>query len=152
VQWQRRRLEVIEDFEREVLGRVPANVPKITWVVTSTTKPKAGVFPVVTQQLVGRADNSSCPPMKVEIDMTLITPASAKGPVPVMMMFGSAAFMKRMAEMMASRPEMKAALGSDPPSTEQLIAAGWGYALIDPGSIQADNGAGLTKGIIGLAN
>src|SRR5205823_7599577 len=42
--------------------------------------------------------------------------------------------------------------GSDPPSTQQLIADGWGYASINPGSIQADNGAGLTKGIIGLAN
>lgn len=36
--------------------------------------------------------------------------------------------------------------------TEQLLAAGWGYALVDPSSIQADNGAGLTKGIIGLVN
>jgi lysophospholipase L1-like esterase len=42
--------------------------------------------------------------------------------------------------------------GSDPPATEQLIAAGWGYASITPASIQADNGAGLTKGIIGLVN
>jgi hypothetical protein len=40
----------------------------------------------------------------------------------------------------------------DPPATEQLIADGWGYAVITPGSIQADNGAGLTKGIIGLVN
>lgn len=41
---------------------------------------------------------------------------------------------------------------TDPPSTQQLLAAGWGYAMIDPSSIQADNGAGLTKGIIGLVN
>jgi hypothetical protein len=41
---------------------------------------------------------------------------------------------------------------ADPPSTQQLIAAGWGYAVIDPSSIQADNGAGLTRGIIGLVN
>jgi hypothetical protein len=41
---------------------------------------------------------------------------------------------------------------ADPPSTQQLIAAGWGYASIDPSSIQADNGAGLTRGIIGLVN
>jgi hypothetical protein len=37
-------------------------------------------------------------------------------------------------------------------STEQLLAAGWGYATIEPNSIQADNGAGLTRGIIGLVN
>jgi hypothetical protein len=40
----------------------------------------------------------------------------------------------------------------DPPSTQQLIADGWGYAMIDPASIQADNAAGLTRGIIGLVN
>lgn len=44
------------------------------------------------------------------------------------------------------------ATGAEPSPTEQLLAAGWGYATIDPGSIQADNGAGLTRGIIGLVN
>ncbi|MGH9606611.1 MAG: acetylxylan esterase [Terracidiphilus sp.] len=38
------------------------------------------------------------------------------------------------------------------PNTWQLIAAGWGFALLDPTSVQADNGAGLTRGIIGLTN
>jgi lysophospholipase L1-like esterase len=44
--------------------------------------------------------------------------------------------------------------GTKPPGAaiEQLIADGWGYATISPASIQADNGAGLTKGIIGLVN
>ena len=41
---------------------------------------------------------------------------------------------------------------ADPPATEQLISDGWGYASISPRSIQADNGAGLTRGIIGLVN
>jgi hypothetical protein len=36
--------------------------------------------------------------------------------------------------------------------TEQLLQAGWGYCIIDPTSIQADNGAGITRGIIGLVN
>jgi hypothetical protein len=40
----------------------------------------------------------------------------------------------------------------DAPAAQQLIADGWGYILIDPNSIQADNGAGLTMGIIGLVN
>ena len=40
----------------------------------------------------------------------------------------------------------------DPPNTWQLIAAGWGFVLLDPASVQADNGAGLTRGIIGLVN
>jgi hypothetical protein len=33
-----------------------------------------------------------------------------------------------------------------------VLAKGWGYASLNPGSIQADNGAGLTLGIIGLCN
>jgi hypothetical protein len=47
-------------------------------------------------------------------------------------------------------PQMNA--DGDPPNTWQLAAAGWGFALLDPASIQADNGAGLTRGIIGLVN
>ena len=35
---------------------------------------------------------------------------------------------------------------------EQVLAKGWGYAIIVPTSVQADNGAGLTRGIIGLGN
>ena len=150
--WHERRPEIVEDFEREVFGRVPPNVPKVTWTVTSTVNSKAGVFPVVEKQLVGRVDNSSYPSISVDIQMTLVTPGNANGPVPVMMMFGSKAFLQRMAEMMAKQPELKAMLGTDPPATEQLIAHGWGYAFIDPGSIQPDNGAGLRKGIIGLTN
>jgi hypothetical protein len=33
-----------------------------------------------------------------------------------------------------------------------VLQRGWGYALLEPTSIQADNGAGLTQGIIGLSN
>ena len=150
--WHQRRPKIVEDFEREVLGRIPPDVPKVTWTARSTANTKTGVFPVIEKQLIGHVDNASCPSIDVDIRMTLVTPANAKGPVPVMMMFGSAEFLKRMADMMTSRPELKAMLGSDPPSTEQLIAGGWGYALLDPGTIQPDNGAGLTRGIIGLAN
>jgi hypothetical protein len=42
-----------------------------------------------------------------------------------------------------------------PPSDERitdLIADGWGVALLDPATIQADNGAGLRTGVIGLTN
>jgi len=42
-----------------------------------------------------------------------------------------------------------------PPGDEriiQLIAAGWGVVLLDTATIQADSGAGLREGIIGLAN
>jgi hypothetical protein len=38
------------------------------------------------------------------------------------------------------------------PSTWELIAAGWGFATFDPASVQPDDAAKLTQGIIGLVN
>jgi lysophospholipase L1-like esterase len=146
--WKQRRPEIVEDFDREVLGRVPRTVPNVAWRVSRTEHFDVGGRPVVGRELVGTADNSAFPEVTVEIQMTVVTPANAATPVPVMMMFGG-------------RPGMPPAEGTppaappapaDPPAIEQLIADGWGYATINPGSIQADNGAGLTKGIIGLVN
>src|SRR5215471_11612739 len=34
--WKRRRAELVEDFEREVYGRIPKNVPRVTWTVVAT--------------------------------------------------------------------------------------------------------------------
>ena len=155
--WQERRREIVEDFEREVFGRVPKQVPKVTWtVVSNVTDGLVGTLPANGKQLVGQVDNSACPSIKVDIQMTLVTPAGAKGPVPVLMMFGGfgGSGMPRPAGMPPPTNRVPEFGGpfKDPPSTEQLLAAGWGYATISPGSIQADNGAGLTKGIIGLVN
>ncbi len=146
--WNQRRPEIVEGFEHEVYGRIPSNVPRVTWSVKTMTDSKAGVFPVVEKQLVGHVDNSAYRSTSVDIKMTLLTPANAKGPVPVMILFSSAAMRK----FIASHPEFKKMMGSDPPPSEQLIAGGWGYALLDTDSIQADSGEGLTKGIIGLTN
>jgi hypothetical protein len=33
-QWPKRRAEIVEEFEREVYGRIPKNVPKVKWEVT----------------------------------------------------------------------------------------------------------------------
>ena len=142
--WNERRPEIVADFEREVLGRVPANVPKVTWTVTATKNEISGSRPAISKQLVGHVDNSACPAISVDIQMTLVTPADARRPVPVMVMFSF--------NRAGLPPRPPAPPGGDPPAAEQLIADGWGYARLDTGSIQADNGAGLTRGIIGLVN
>jgi hypothetical protein len=152
--WSARRPEIVEDFEREVIGRVPAHVPKVTWSVTETATAQIGGRSVNARRLVGHADNSAFPAIDVNMQMVLVTPADAKKPVPVMILFGRAAMP---GEPPPSIPGRSAVAftpppGSDPPATEQLIAAGWGYAYLNPTSIQADNGAGLTRGIIGLTN
>jgi hypothetical protein len=141
--WKQRRPQIVEDFEREVLGRVPKNVPQVAWSVVSMENTLVGSYPAISKQLVGHVDNSSYPSITVDIQMTVVTPAKATGPVPVMMM---------MTYPRGALPPRPPTPGADPPATEQLIADGWGYASIVPVSIQADNGAGLTRGIIGLTN
>jgi hypothetical protein len=154
--WNQRRPEIVEDFDREVLGRVPKNVPKVTWTVTRTVNATVASHEVVGKQLVGHVDNSSFPAISVDIQMTLVTPADAKAPVPVMIMFGGGRGLPgdpppagRGGPGGGPPPGMN---GGDPPATEQLISDGWGYVSLNPNSVQADNGAGLTKGIIGLVN
>src|SRR5580658_2048360 len=86
--WKERRPEIVEDFEREVYGRVPKNVPKVTWEVKVTDREFVGFTPVIAKQLVGHVDNSAYPAIEVNISMTVVVPVNAKGPVPVLMMFG----------------------------------------------------------------
>ena len=138
--WNQRRPEIVEDFDSEIYGRVPKDTPKVKWELTKTTNEKNGDVPVITKKLVGHVDNSSYPAITVDIQLTLSTPSNAAGPVPVIMEFG---FGGRFP--MAGR-------GSGLTWQQQVLAKGWGYAIIVPNSIQADNGAGLTQGIIGLCN
>jgi lysophospholipase L1-like esterase len=150
--WNQRRPEILDDFEREVIGRVPGNAPKVNWMVTDRVDAVVGSRAVTGKQLIGHADNTSYPLINVDIQMTLVTPADATAPVPVMMMFGRAELRQAVSERAAGARIGTGGSAGDPSSTQQLIADGWGYAYINPGSIQADNGAGLTRGLIGLVN
>ena len=152
-----RRPEILEDFEREVYGRTPKVTPKVNWELVSSTEGMNGEFPIITKQLVGHVDNSSYPAITVNIQLTLVTPANAKGPVPVMMQFGGAPGGAPRGGAQGPAPAAAPPRGGGrgpqgPDWRQQLLAKGWGYANIVPGSIQADNGAGLTQGIIGLVN
>jgi hypothetical protein len=164
--WGERRPEIVADFEREVFGRVPAHVPRVDWNVIATREWTLGGRRVVGRQLVGTVDNSSYPAIAVEICMTLVLPADGGRPTPVVIMLGGGALPEAAGAEPATPdgrvpcrrgPQFapRASPGgppADPPATEQLIAAGWGFASLSPTSVQADNGAGLTRGIIGLVN
>ena len=223
--WNKRRPEIVEDFDREVYGRVPKNTPNVKWEVTNTTNGMNGDVPIITKQLVGTVDNSVDPDIEVKIQLSVTTPADAKGPVPVIMQFGGGfgfgppgagrgapgvaatppppptppygpnAFAPPPPAMRggppgaagrgapgaaapgapaagapgaaapgapaaAAPPAGRGAPGAGGPGRgptgptwqQQVLAKGWGYATLNPGSIQADNGWGLTLGIIGLMN
>ena len=150
--WKQRRPEIVEDFDREIYGRMPAKTPTVQWEVLSTTSEKSGEVAVVTKKLVGHVDNSSYPPITVDIQLMLTTPANAAGPVPVIMEFGlSAEVLAGNSQTLHRRP-MGQSHRHRANLAATVLAKGWGYAVTHSHSMQADNGAGLTQGIIGLVN
>ena len=192
--WQQRRPQIAEDMEREVYGRIPKNVPKVTWRVVLTDKEFVGRTPVIAKRLIGHVDNAAFPSINVDIEATEVIPVNVKGPVPVLILFGQSALPSPAQPTGPELEKVNAAIRSlleqqdpslkeifekypayspiasqalnpftgrapglppyagDPPTVNQLVADGWGYVALTPGSIQADNGAGMTSGIIGLVN
>lgn len=146
--WKVRRPQIVAAFDENVLGKMPENVPAVHWEVVKTVREMNGDVPVVTKKLVGHVDDSGCPAIKVDIDVTLSTPANAKGPVPVIMQLDLS---PEVMAMLAKRfPNLVKSKG---PTWQQMVLAhGWGYASYIPTSAQPDNAAGLTDGIIGLVN
>lgn len=188
--WTTRRPALVELFEREIYGRVPDDVPKVTWTVETVDHELLGFTPIVAIKIIGHVDNSGYPAVSVNIPMMLVKPVHAKLPMPVLIrfQFGPVAFpapaqpsadelarinaaLKK--EMLAQDPSLASVFQShpawepvnpppriplqldaegNPPPLQQLIADGWAVAMLEPNSIQPDNGAGLTRGIIGLTS
>ncbi len=134
--WQQRRPEILNDFLTEVYGKTPANTPAVTWeIATVDTNALNGLAKMKT--IVGHIDNSRYPEADPSIRITLYTPANARGPVPVMVTMPGGFFRR------GPGSPMRGPL-------PQILAQGWGYAVVNTSAIQADNGAGLSSGMIGL--
>ena len=146
--WKKRRPEIVEDFDNEMYGRLPKNIPAIKWETVSTRDTSIGNYKAKEKILKGVVDNSSYPDIKVEIDLQVVTPVNATGKVPVVLEFG---FIRPFGNAPGITPIGLGSTG-EPTWKEQLLSRGWGYAIIVPNSVQADNGAGLRIGIIGLVN
>jgi hypothetical protein len=136
-QWPKRRAEIVEDFEREVYGRVPRDMPGVTWEVTRTVDGEIGGIATVTRTLAGHVDNGAFPKITVTIQASFTVPRDAAGRVPILVQFGGGLGF--------------GGLRGAKPWTQQALEKGWAYGTIDPGSIQGDNNR-LREGIIGLTN
>jgi len=144
--WKVRRPQILAAFTKTFYGEMPKTIPSVTWHVVGTTTETVGGVKAVTRHLVGHVDNSADPAIKVDIAVDETLPANTKTPVPLIVNFiynHSYDATRKINE------------GEDPPGPDwraQILTHGWGYAAYDPLSVQADNGAGLDKGIIGLVN
>jgi len=157
----------IEIEEREYVGRTPVIAKQLVGHVDNSQYPLIDVN--IKMTVVTPANENGPVPVLMMFGFSQL-PAPVQ-PVPDDLNKLNAA----LRELLSHDPEIKAILekypayspmvratpqfpfgfggqGGEVPSNQQLLAAGWGYAMIDPSSIQADNGAGLTRGIIGLVN
>jgi len=148
--WKQRRPEIVEHFDQQIYGRAPTETPKVNWAVISSIRETSGEVPVITKKIVGHVKNFSYPLITLDIQLALTTPSEATGPVPVIMELGLSP--EALAALAKRFPAVLSGAGSGPAWQQQVLAKGWGYAVYIPTSVQADDGGGLTEGVIGLVN
>jgi hypothetical protein len=85
--WNKRRPELVQIFEHEIYGRIPASAPKVTWTVQTVDHEALGFTPITATRVIGHVDNSADPNINVDIQMMLVKPARAKLPMPVLIIF-----------------------------------------------------------------
>jgi hypothetical protein len=153
-QWEQRRKEIKSLFDENIYGKFPAHIPKVSWTVAGTEEITVAGVPAVVKHIVGHTDNSSYPAITVDIHADVVTPAAEKGKkVPVIIGGGSTRPRPVRPPAAAGQPvHMLSAPENPPDSAELLLKHGWGFVSRTSNEVQADNGAGLTSGIIGLVN
>ncbi|MDN3204078.1 glucuronyl esterase domain-containing protein [Algoriphagus sediminis] len=140
--WEKRRVELIELFDKEIYGRTPQKLPDLSWELLWEKDTLIGGIETSYRKMEGMVDNSEFPEISVSIDFEYAIPKSAASSVPLVMEFGW-----KWPKGMRRPPSPPG-----PSWQEQVLKEGWGFGILIPNSYQADHGAGLRSGIIGLIN
>jgi hypothetical protein len=137
-----RRREIVRLYETEIYGRIPERAPAVQWQVAETD-PQARDGTTIMKRVVGTIAGVDDRQIKV----TLHTPLSAKGAVPVILLvnFGGGPPPPAGAAGRGRGP----GLPTDPPVAADIVARGWGYATVGYNDIQTDRANTFTEGVIG---
>jgi len=149
--WTSRRAEILNMYQDDIYGRVPANAPKVRWTVTETD-PAARDGAAVMKHVTGIMGTAADP-----INLTVYTPAHATKPVPIILMinFGGGPARGAGPGAAAGRagapapPARGPALNSEPPVAADILARGWGYEFVGYNDIQPDRANAFRDGVIG---
>jgi hypothetical protein len=135
----RRRPEIMRMYETDIYGRIPANAPKMTWEVADTD-PAAKGNTAIMRRAVGRIGTAADGP---RVTMMIYTPSKASRPVPLILLvnFGGGPPVE-------GRPGSNAQF-TDPPVAADILARGWGYAMVGYQDIQPDRLNTFNQGVIG---
>ena len=79
--FKERRPEILKFYQTEIYGRIPENTPKVKWEVTETDD-KARDGTAIMKHVVGRMSDEPDGP---KMNMTVLLPAKAAGPMPMIL-------------------------------------------------------------------
>ncbi|AQR63602.1 hypothetical protein BZG35_16615 [Brevundimonas sp. LM2] len=130
--WPARRAEILAMFENEIYGRVPVSAPGIRW--NSTPAPAQDG----AREVRGLRGEDATGGLSIEATVSL--PPCVTGPVPAVL---GLTFPRALTDRFPPEPR--------PTWKEQVLARGMAVVEYVPVSVQADDGAGLASGAIGLA-
>lgn len=147
--FKRRRGELIRFYENELLGHVPERAPKVTWTVAET---EAGALDgkALRKLVVGKIGEGAA---ALTIKMNLYLPADARGPVPVILhltFFSESARVPTEAENIAEKRPSWARPTELAPAPD-LLARGFGYAVLRYTDFQSDVSTSATGGVMAMA-
>jgi hypothetical protein len=152
-QWQKRRAEIKALFDENIYGKYPAHIPAVSWKVTSIEMLTVQGVPAMVKHVTGHVDNSAYPAITVDIQLDVVTPQAARGrKVPVIIGGGSIRPRPVFTPPPGQAVHKLKSPDNPPDSAQLLLEKGWGFVWINNNEVQADNAAGLTKGVIGLVN
>jgi hypothetical protein len=134
----KRRPEILRAYQTEIYGRIPSNTPKVSWEVIDTD-PAAKGNTAIMRRAVGRIGSAADAPRAT---MMIYTPSKAAKPVPLILIinFGGGPPVE-------GKPPMQF---NDPPVAADILARGWGYAMVGYQDIQPDRLNSFNQGVIGL--
>ncbi len=152
-EWAERRKEIEAQFDEDVYGKYPAHIPAVTWKVDGLEEMAVAGVPAIVKHITGHVDNSSDPAITVDIHADVVTPASTRGKKAPVIIGGATLHPFHFPAPRPGQAAHRIAMPENPPDAAKLLLeAGWGFVGRTSTEVQADNGAGLDKGIIGLVN
>lgn len=146
--WTRVRRPEIERLLSDALyGHVPAHLPSVNWRILARETETVDNARVIVTRLAGHVADRADPKRSIDISMNILVPERSRGRhVPAVMLFGSTA------PRPPGPPPFQISEPAGPDERSQILGRGWAVVVLDPASVQADNGAGLSAGIIGIGN
>jgi hypothetical protein len=138
----RRRPEILKLYETDIYGRLSASTPKVTWEVVDTD-PAAKGNTAIMRRAVGRIGTGPNGPV---MNLMIYTPSKAGSRVPLILLvnFGGGPQVEGAGQ---GRGSLNAF--ADPPVAADILAHGWGYAMIGYNDIQPDRANTFNQGVIG---